>query len=95
MIKSTCEESAFSNTNIPALKWSIDNHKNANIQYTTFQRNQGHKKFKISNCVLFLYLMVYNNVIGIQKKIFRSKMSIFQKETLNIYEAFADNFSFC
>ena len=39
--------------------------------------------------------MVYNNVIGIQKKIFRSKMSIFQKETLNIYEAFADNFPFC
>ena len=55
LIESICKESTIINTNIPALKWGIDNEKNAITQCTEFQRNQGHKKFKVSNCGLFLY----------------------------------------
>ena len=41
------------NTNIPVLKWAIDNEKNAITQYTGFQRNQEHKNFKVNNCGLY------------------------------------------
>ena len=63
-MESTCKELTISNTNTPALKWGIDNEKNAITQYTKFQRKQGHKNFKIYNCGLFLY----HNVLAIQKK---------------------------
>ena len=55
LIESICTGSIISNTNIPALKWAVDNEKNAINQYTELQRNQEHKNFKISNCGLFLY----------------------------------------
>ena len=46
LIESICKESTVSNTNIPALKWGIDNEKNAITQYTEFQRNQDIKILK-------------------------------------------------
>ena len=44
------------------LKWGIDNEKNAVTQYTEFQKNQGHKNFKVNNCGLFLYRV--NSFLG-------------------------------
>ena len=55
LIEYICKESTITNTNIPALKWGIDNEKNGLNQYTEFQRNQGHTNFKLNNCGLFLY----------------------------------------
>ena len=55
LMKSVCKESTVTNANIPALKCGINNEKNAITQYTQFQRNQGHKNFKVNNCGLFLY----------------------------------------
>ena len=49
------KESTITNTNIPILKWGIDNEKNAITQYTQFQKNQGHKNVKLNNSGLFLY----------------------------------------
>ena len=54
LIESICKESTITNTNIPALKWGIDNEKNAITQYIEFLRNQGHQNFKLNNCGLFL-----------------------------------------
>ena len=54
LIESICKESTITNTNIPALKWGIDNEKNAITQYIEFLRNQGHQNFKLNNCGMFL-----------------------------------------
>ena len=90
LIESICKESTVSNTNIPALKWGIDNEKYAITQYTEFQRKQGHQNFKVSNCGLFLYRE--NSFLGaspggtmflpFRKKIVGSKMSIFSKRNI-------------
>ena len=77
LIESISEKSTITNTNFPALKWDIDNEKNSITQYTEFQRNQGYKSFKVNNYGLFSYrensflghhLMLYRNVLAIQKK---------------------------
>ena len=46
LIESICKESTTTNTNIPALKWSADNEKNAITQCREFQRNQAHTILK-------------------------------------------------
>ena len=97
LIESICKESTVSNTNIPALKWGIDNEKNAITQYTEFQRNQRHQNFKVSNCGLFLYRE--NSFLGAspdgmsqcschsEKKLLEVKCPFSQRETLSIDEA--------
>ena len=86
LIESICKESTITNTNIPALKWGIDNEKNAITQYTEFQRNQGHKNFKVSNSGLFLYRE--NSSLGAspdgtsQCSCHSEKMSIFSQRNI-------------
>ena len=73
LIESICKKAIIANTNIPVLKWGIDNEKNAITQYTEFQRNQGNKSFKVNSCGLLLYqensfLGASPDVLAIQKK---------------------------
>ena len=92
LIKSICKESAITCTNIPALKWGIDNEKNTITHYTRFQRNQGHKNIKLNNCGLLLYrehLFLGTSPDGLsqcfchsEKKIVGSEMSIFSKKNI-------------
>ena len=69
-------------------------------QYTEFQRNQGHKNFKVNTCGLFLYRE--NSSLGAspdgisqcschsEKNLLEMKCPFSQRETLNIDKAVND-----
>ena len=101
LIKSICKESTIANTNIPALKWGINNEENAITHYTEFQRNQGHKNFKVNNFGSFLYRQ--NSLLGASpdgisqcschaaKKLLEVQCPFSQTETLNINDAVTES----